>query len=213
VALFTILTGAQASVVRAAIMGAIVLLARREGRLNDPHNAIVLAGAAMILINPLVLRYDIGFQLSFAATLGLIYLAPAIEKYFAKLPKFFQLRETMIMTVSAQIFVLPLLLYYFKNFSVISLPANLIILPTIPFAMVLGFITGLAGLIMPFLGQIVGYFAWFLTSLQLWIVKVLAKPDWAAISLELKWYSIVIAYILLVWLVVKIKKAKTFSSL
>lgn len=79
VALFTILTGAQASVVRAAIMGSIVLLARREGRLNDPRNAIILAGAAMILINPLVLRSDIGFQLSFAATLGLIYLTPVIE--------------------------------------------------------------------------------------------------------------------------------------
>ncbi len=212
VALFTILTGAQASVVRAAIMGAIVLLARREGRLNDPRNAIVLAGAAMILINPLILRYDIGFQLSFAATLGLIYLAPAIESYFQKLPKFFQLRETMIMTVSAQIFVLPLLLYYFKNFSVVSLPANLIILPTIPLAMILGFITGLAGLVVPFLGQVVGYFAWFLTTIELGVIKLFAKPDWAAVPIELNRLSVIVAYILLILFIHKLKKIRNGSG-
>ncbi len=119
VALFTILTGAQSSVVRAAVMGMIVLLAQREGRLSNPRNAIVLAGAVMILINPLVLRGDVGFQLSFAATLGLIYLAPAIETYFKKVPNLFKLRETLVMTLSAQIFVLPLLLYYFKSLSMV----------------------------------------------------------------------------------------------
>ena len=208
VALFTILTGAQASVVRAAIMGSIVLLARREGRLNDPRNAIVLAGAAMILINPLILRHDIGFQLSFAATMGLIYLAPAIEGYFQKLPSFFQLRETMIMTVSAQVFVLPLLIYYFQSFSIVSLPANLIILPTIPLAMILGFASGLAGLALPFLGQLIGYFAWFVTAIELGIIKLLAKPSWASLPIKLEWYWIVAAYGFLLALLVKSKKSK-----
>lgn len=212
VALFTILTGAQASVVRAAIMGAIVLLTRREGRLNDSRNAIVLAGAAMILLNPLILRHDIGFQLSFMATFGLIYLAPAIEKYFARLPKFFGLRETMIMTVSAQIFVLPLLIYYFRNFSIVSLPANLIILPTIPLAMILGFVGGLAGLAVPFLGQLIGYFAWLVTAFELGVIKLLAKPDWASLSIKLEWYWIVAAYLFLIALVVKSKKSEPDSE-
>ena len=89
-------------------MGILVLTARREGRLNDPRNAIVLAGAAMIMLNPIILRHDIGFQLSFMATLGIIYVMPIIEKYFAKLPDLFNFRETLIMTASAQFFVLPL---------------------------------------------------------------------------------------------------------
>ena len=207
VALFTVLTGAQASVVRAAVMGAIVLLARREGRLNDPRNAIVLAGAIMILINPLILRHDVGFQLSFTATLGLIYVAPAIEKYFQKLPKFFELRETMIMTISAQIFVLPLLLFYFKNFSLTSLPANLIVLPTIPLAMALGFISGLAGLATPALGQLVGYFAWLLTSVELGIIGLLAKPGWATAPVNLGWPGVVAIYIFFVLLLVRLKKS------
>lgn len=204
VAVFTIMTGAQASVVRAAVMGLLVLLAQREGRLNYPKNAIALAGAVMILINPLILRHDIGFQLSFMATLGLVYLSPVIEKYFEKLPKFFQLRETMVMTLSAQIFVLPLLLYYFKSLSLTSLPANLIVLPTIPLAMLLGFAGGLGGIILPFLGQIIGYFVWLATSVQLGIIKVLASPSWASLNVEFPWYLVVVAYAALVWFLHKL---------
>ena len=208
VAVFTILTGAQASVVRAAIMGALVLTARREGRLNDPRNAIALAGAVMILINPTILRHDIGFQLSFAATLGLIYVAPIIEKYFTELTNIFDFRQTFVMTVSAQIFVLPLLLYYFKNLSLTSLPANLIILPTIPLAMLLGFFSGLAGMALPFLGQFVGYFAWFLTTVELGIVRMFAAPSWASISIGLSWYEVVAVYAFIVWALLKLSARK-----
>ena len=232
VALFTVLTGAQASVIRAAIMGMLVLLAYREGRLSNPRNAIVLAGAAMILLNPAVLRYDIGFQLSFMATLGLIYLAPhlsgtdemglreaqsqkgaglasAIKKYFAKVPKFFKLRETLAMTVSAQLFVLPLLLYYFKNLSLTSLPANIIILPTIPLAMLLGFASGLAGAAVPFLGQLVGYFAWLLTAAQLGIIKLFAAPSWAAVAVDFNWPVLIAGYCLLILFLRGLAKSKT----
>lgn len=206
IALFTILTGAQASVIRAAVMGVLVLLAHRTGRLNSPRNAIVLAGAAMVMLNPQILRHDIGFQLSFAATLGLIYVSPVIEKYFAKLPDIFKARETMVMTISAQFFVLPLLLYYFQNLSLVSLPANIIVLPTIPLAMFLGFATGVAGLILPIFGQIVGYFAWLLTSIEIFIIRLLARPSWAAVSIGLKWYMVVVAYALIVWFLVWLKK-------
>ncbi len=206
--LFTILTGAQASVVRAAIMGSLVLLAYREGRLTKPRNAIALVGAVMVLLNPAVLRYDVGFQLSFAATLGLIYVAPVLEKYFTKLPKLFDLRETLTMTLSAQIFVLPLLLYYFKNLSLTSLPANIIILPTIPLAMLLGFMTGITGMIAPFLGQLIGYLAWLLTTVELDIIKILAKPSWAAVSVGFTWYMVAIAYILMIVCLVKLSRKK-----
>ncbi len=205
VLIFTILTGAQASVVRAAIMGMLVLLARREGRLSDPRNAIVLVGAIMVLVNPLVLRYDIGFQLSFAATLGIIYLVPIIEKYFSKFPNFFDFRETLTMTISAQILVLPLLLYYFKNFSVTSLPTNLIVLPTIPFAMILGFASGIGGLLLPFLGKFIGYFAWLFTTIELNIIKFFAAPSWATLSIQLNWWEVVLVYALLVAVMLRLK--------
>lgn len=212
IAIFAILTGAQASVVRAAIMGVLVLLARREGRLSDPRNALVLTGALMVLISPRILRYDIGFQLSFAATIGLIYVAPLIEKYFEKLPNFFNFRETFVMTLSAQFFVLPLLIYYFKNLSLVSLPANVVILPVVPYAMLLGAITGVSGLILPFLGRLVGYFAWLVSAFELGVIKLFAKPGWAAISVQFGWPALILAYILIVgflfWLDSKNKKGE-----
>ena len=195
---FAILTGAQASVIRAAIMGVLVLLAQREGRLSDPRNALVLTGALMVFISPRILRYDIGFQLSFAATIGLIYVAPLLERYFEKLPSFFNFRETFVMTLSAQLFVLPLLIYYFKNLSLVSLPANIIVLPVVPFAMLLGALTGAAGLILPFLGQLVGYFAWLVSAFELSVIKLFAKPDWATVSVQFKWHAVVVVYAVIV---------------
>ncbi len=208
---FTILTGAQASVVRAAIMGILVLLAQREGRLSDPRNALVLTGALMVFLSPQILRYDVGFQLSFAATIGLIYVAPLIKRYFEKLPGFFNFRETFVMTLSAQFFVLPLLIYYFKNLSLVSLPANIIVLPLVPFAMLLGALTGVAGLILPFLGRLIGYFAWLVSAFELGVIKLFAKPSWAAVSIQFNWYAVILAYAailyFLIWLNRRDKRA------
>ncbi len=198
VAIFTVLTGAQASVIRSAIMGILVLLAQKEGRLSDPRNAIALTAAVMIFINPRILRHDIGFQLSFAATLGLIYASPIIEKYFKRLPNIFSFRETLVATSSAQLLVLPLLLFYFNNLSLVSLPTNILILPIIPFAMLTGFISGLLGMVLPFLGQLVGYFAWLLTAFQIYIVKLFSVPSWAIFSVNFSWYSVAISYLAII---------------
>ena len=92
------------------------------------------------------------------------------------------------------------------------MPANLIILPTIPLAMILGFITGLAGLVVPFLGQVVGYFAWFLTTIELGVIKLFAKPDWAAVPIELNRLSVIVAYILLILFIHKLKKIRNGSG-
>jgi len=198
--LFTVMTGAGASVVRASIMGCLLLYGNKEGRLYGAANAIIFAGAGMVLINPSILRYDVGFQLSFMATLGLIYIVPLLESKLEKLklPKFLNIKENIIMSVSAQILVLPLLLYYFNNLSIVSIPVNILVLPLVPYTMLLGFIVGLSGLVLPLLGQVIGYFAWFLSVIQLDIVQTFAKPKWAAITVSLSWYWVVIIYLLLV---------------
>lgn len=195
---FTILTGAQASVVRAAVMGLLVLLASREGRLSQPRNALALAAAVMVYFSPRILRYDIGFQLSFGATLGLLYVSPVLEKYFAKWPGIFGLRESLAMTLSAQVSVLPLLIYYFKNISLVSLPANIIVLPTVPLAMLLGFLTGLAGILFPIAGRIFGYFAWLVSEFELNVIKILAKPGWSTVTVSFQWYWLLVSYILII---------------
>ncbi|MDO8495934.1 MAG: ComEC/Rec2 family competence protein [bacterium] len=169
--LFVILTGALASVVRAAAMGLLLSFAHGYGRLYDQKNSIILAGATMVWFNPMVLVFDIGFQLSFAAVLGLIYLYPLLDNKFYKIPKLGGLKELILMTLSAQVAVAPFLIYYFGNFSLISLPTNILILSFLPYAMLAGFVAGLVGMIFAPLGQLVGYIAWAITSYQIWVVE------------------------------------------
>lgn len=175
IVLFVILTGASASVVRAAIMGLLLLFANGYGRLYNPKNSIIFAGAAMAYFNPFVLVFDIGFQLSFAAVLGLIYLYPRIDNKLKKMSNFGNLKEIFLMTLSAQIAVAPFLIYYFRNFSFVSLPVNLIILPFIPAAMFTGFISGFTGMIFPPMGRVIGWFAWAITAYQIEVVELFAR--------------------------------------
>lgn len=168
---FTVLTGASASVIRAALMGILVLLAYREGRFYSMANSIVFAGAAMVALNPKVLRFDAGFQLSFLATLGLVHLAPFFKEKLEKLPEFFNFKENFVATLSAQLAVLPVILYNFGNFSLVSLPANVLILPVVPLTMLFGFISGISGLVWPPLGNLVGLAAWILAEYEILVVK------------------------------------------
>ena len=170
--LFTILTGGSPSVIRAAIMGVLVLLAYREGRFYNMTNSIVFAGAVMIALNPKILRFDVGFQLSFLATLGLIYLAPLVKEKLKGLPEILNFKENFAATVSAQAMVLPLILYYFKNFSFVSLPANILILPVIPITMFFGLVSGVSGLAWSKLGEFFGLIAWLFSEYVILIVRL-----------------------------------------
>lgn len=173
---FVAMTGAEASVVRAAIMGGIVLLAKRANRLYSFRNAIVIAAFLMILENPMVLSFDVGFQLSFMALLGIVYLRPAIKK-FLKIEEngdwsdFLAWKENLLTTFSAQLAVLPLLVLYFGNFSIISLLSNLLILSVIPLTMALGFILGFLGFISYHFSLIFGWFINLPLSYETFIIK------------------------------------------
>ena len=199
---FTILTGAQASVVRAAIMGLLVLFASSYGRLYDPRNAISSAAGVMVLLQPSVLRYDIGFQLSFLAVLGLTYLYPILEEKTAGW-RFRQpakgLKEIFLMTVSAQIAVAPLILYYFQQLSLVSLLANILILPFMPAVMLFGFLAGIGGLLAQPLGVILGLSAWTISAYQLGVVSRLATLPFASVSFAISWITLAMLYALLIY--------------
>ena len=172
--LFVIIAGAEASVVRAAIMGTLLLVSKREGRFYNVANAIILAGAVMLFFNPFLLRYDAGFQLSFLATLGLFYLSPYFEILFIKLPNIFSFRSNLAATLSAQLATLPVIIFSFGQFSALSVPANILILPAIPPTMLFGFLAATVSFISIKLGIFLGMIAWFLLSYQIWVVKFLS---------------------------------------
>ncbi|MBI4995017.1 ComEC/Rec2 family competence protein [Candidatus Peregrinibacteria bacterium] len=174
---FTLMVGAGASVVRAAIMGSLSLVARMCGRYSSGLRLLFIAAFLMAAFDPFIIFYDIGFQLSFAATLGLILFAERLKNYvtarFARLPRFFS--DSLATTFSAQIFTLPLIIYYFKSISIITPLANLIVLPFIPILM-LGSFSSII------FGKIISAPTWLLFELVLKIIHFFSSLPFSFID-------------------------------
>ncbi|KKW15190.1 MAG: ComEC/Rec2-related protein [Parcubacteria group bacterium GW2011_GWC2_49_9] len=195
VGLFILMTGGQASIVRAGIMGALVLVARRLGRLSRITNALVFAAFVMVVITPKVLVFDAGFQLSFLATIGLVYLSPYLEKVFKPLPDVFEIRSSMVATLSAIILTTPLILTTFGRFSLIAPLVNVLILPLIPVAMAVGFITGVTAVAWIPLGTVCAWGAWAVLRGILFIVETVAALPYISFEIEsFHWIGSAIAY-------------------
>jgi competence protein ComEC len=156
VAGLVIITGAEASVVRAGFMGGLVLLAQQTGRVYASSQSILFTAAVMLVQNPLLLVFDIGFQLSFAALAGLLYLQPVLDERLPTLP----FKDYWLPTLAAQITTTPLLLYHFGNLSLVSMLANFLVLAIIPWAMLVGFVAVCAALLWPSIGPWLGSLAW-----------------------------------------------------
>jgi competence protein ComEC len=179
---FTIFCGAQASLVRAAIMGCLVLIAKKEGRVYNIRNALLLAAALMIFLNPKILRFDASFQLSFLALLGLVYFSPILKKKLSFVPEFLRLRETLSETLAAQLFVLPLLVLVFGRFSLISPLSNILILVMIPYTMLLGFILLVFSFFFVPLAKVFAFLSWLLLSYEIFIIERTAALPFSALS-------------------------------
>lgn len=182
--LFAIMVGGSATIVRASIMALLVVLARATGRTSEVIRALFLAGFIMVLHNPQIVVFDPSFQLSFVATLGLIILSPKVSEYFKFIPEKYYLRESIVATISTQIFVLPLLLYMMGELSLVAVLVNFLVLMFIPLTMFFGFLTGLfsfvwIGLALPF-----SYITNFLLTYELKIVEFFSKIPFASIEVS-----------------------------
>jgi len=197
VILFTIFVGASASVVRASIMGIISLVALKYGRQYYAKLGLMFAAFLMCLFSPKMLIEDLGFQLSVLATAGIIYISPLIKKHFEFLPEFFALRETLIMSVSAQVFVFPLILLKFGYFNLLSPLINVFILPFIPYAMLFGFLGVIISFASSFMGTVVGFFGYLSLKIVVFFVEFFAQ--FKMLTFEIYWFSwvVLVAYFLL----------------
>lgn len=139
--LFVFFTGASSSVLRAAIMGACSLFALQIGRMSNCSFVLFFVGFIMVLCNPLILIYDVGFQLSFLATFGILFLKPKLDNIFAKIKDFINIKESLTTTISAFIFTCPIIFINFGSFNLLSILINLLILQYIPFLMLFGFVS------------------------------------------------------------------------
>jgi competence protein ComEC len=170
ISLYTVLVGGGAAVVRAAIMGSLALFARQVGRRQFALNTLLAVALLMCLWNPLYI-WDVGFQLSFFATLGLILYAEPfsqfangiITKYFPastaeRSAELFS--EFVLLTLAAQVTTIPIMAYHFQRISLVSFLANPFILPAQPAVMILGGLAVLLSLVWFPLGQIAAWVAW-----------------------------------------------------
>jgi len=192
IVLFALMAGGGMATIRAMLMGLIAILGRYLHRPALALRSLGVAVIAMLLWNPLVV-FDAGFVLSVLATLGIITLGGWVESWLWCFKEGI-LRSTAATTIAVQLFVLPALLYYTGVLSFVSVPVNIIFLPFVPLAMLLGFITGLFALIHPFIALVPAFAADTLLRAMIWLAEVSAAlpqgsaivpafPVWVAIAL------------------------------
>ncbi len=209
--LFALMVGLSATVVRASIMVALVIIARAIGRPYAALRALSCAGLIMILHNPYLIVFDPGFQLSFLATLGLVLLSEPFEKRLTLVPE--MLRGVLSTTLATQLFVLPLLLFSMGSLSVVSILANVLVLPLVPPAMLLTFLTGLVGSLVPALGVPVGFFAHIVLTYIIKVAEAFSHVPFASVGIPVfPWWGMVLMYLPILWLVYYFAKRDAESS-
>ena len=197
--LYILVTGGAQTSIRAGIMAALALVAQLTGRMYTAGHALIVAAIVMILINPFVLVYDVSFELSFMATIAVIFLSPRIEPYFQFLP-WKWLRNIVAITFSMYAFALPFILYRMGTLSLVSLPANILIVPLLPLTMITGFLTGFAGLISPALAILPGKIAFELLHYQITAISILAHLPFAALTIpDFPLALVVVIYVIFSW--------------
>lgn len=202
---FVIISGASASVVRAAVMGSLLMIAMAIGRQYAVGPAMFGAAACMLFINPKILFYDIGFQLSFAATMGIVYFMPLLERLTEHWPKLWTVKSNLLVTLSATAATLPLSLAHFGLLSIVAPLVNVLVLPIVPYAMLYGFLsavpiagTGFAFVTSLVLTYILTVITWF-ARLPFSHVQI-ATSGWVA---ALLYGVLVLIYFSLRWMAFK----------
>jgi len=188
--LYTLLVGASAAVLRAALMGILYVVAQQAGRPGHGLTALLASAWAMTLWNPGVLQ-DLGFQLSFTATLGMLLFVPAWTAALARWPRF--LSESLAATFSAQLLTWPLLAVSFRQFSLVVPLANVLACPALAPLMLLGTLALLLGEL-PVLGIVLRGLAWLAASYLLGVVGWAGGLPWAAVPLPALGVGFVVLY-------------------
>jgi len=213
--LYIFLVGLPASAMRAGIMITIFLLAQEFGRLAIGERVILYTALIMLLINPLLLRFDIGFQLSFLAVLGIIYYKDFFEKKLnqIKILEKIKINEILATTLSAQVFIFPLLIFYFKKFPLLFIFTNILTLPFFPILMFSGIFFLILSLILPLFSLIFAFPAIVFLKYFLFIVNFFSKIKFSSIKIELNPLFLLPTYLFLLLITVYIRKKLEFENL
>lgn len=211
VAGFVAVTGLSPSMSRAGLVAGLSLVAWYYGRRFHPLVLLPLAMAITVIIQPSYVWGDLGWQLSFAAFGGVMILAPLLNAYFFGDIEGSQLRRIFLETMAATIATLPIIIAAFGQFSVVAPLANMAVLPLVPLAMVLTFIAGIAGLVLPDAASIVGFPAETLLGYMVRMAEFMGGLPWALQDMELQLPLVALAYICLVGACIYIKRVTGYD--
>lgn len=213
--LFIAMIGLPASAVRAGIMGSLMLLAQKIGRPAEAFRVVVIAATLMILQNPLLLRFDAGFQLSFLAVAGMVFLAKPIEARLNFLPKtpWLDIRGALSATMSALALTLPIQLYSFGYISTYAVFANLLAAPVVPFITIFGFVVALIGAASVWLAWFMMFPLWLALSYLLLVARFFTNLPNSSFQAQVPFWPIAIIYLAAGFLIYRLKEKDRLNFL
>ncbi len=228
---FVFFSGATASVVRAGVMAGIVLFAQHIGRLSVAGRTLVYAAVVMLLFNPYVLIWDVGFQLSFLSTIGLVYLAPILKFVIASTHRGINyakqsqstdsgnsgiatsplaprndmwgvLLEILVTTISAIIATLPIIIFQFGRLSLVAPLVNVLVLWLVPWLMLFGFVSLIFSCLFFPLGQGFAWIAGFGLNYVIIIVNWFGGKSWSAINIQIPVWIMLAMYAWIIYFII-----------
>ncbi len=222
IALYTVLVGASPSVVRAAIMSSMLVIGGLLRRKSYVPTSLAFVAILLSLQNPTVL-WDLGFQLSLFATLGLALFANPLTEYFnTLLARLFPrktaltigdfLSEPLIVSIAAQIMSLPLIILYFGRLAVVSLPVNLLVIPVQSVLMVLGLMATLLGFILFPVAQLLFWLDMLLLGWTLGVVRAFARLPFAQVDVQVDPRLITMFYVIVIGGALMVATKPTWAS-
>ncbi len=188
--IYLVMADFAAGVVRAGIMSGVYLISKKINRQYNLLVALGLSAAVMVLLDPLIIRYDIGFALSFLSIVGITLFTPIFKILLSKIPETFQIREIMAVTLAAQTITLPLTIYYFKQISVLAVLVNVVIVPIVPLVLSIGYF-----LCIPFVRFLVAKILLIPLNFILIFVFAVAKIKWASLNIAISSNVVVVIYL------------------
>ncbi len=200
IGIYVIMSGLDPAVTRAGIMGLVVLFGRGLGRASSTasvRNILALTAVVMLAVNPYLLLDDVGFQLSFVSTIGLVLLVPRIEHWFQFIPTTGGFREAIVSTVAATGMSLPILIWQFGAVSIVSVLVNLLVLPLVPYTMALGALAIAVSFVSTGVASILVVPAWSLLSIVLYVVRWFAAIPNALVQIPFQEIVAALAALLL----------------
>lgn len=208
--LYVISVGAMASAVRSGIMACLLMVAQLFDRVGENERMLGIAGFLILLQNPLALKYDLGFQLSFLAIIGIIFVAPDLARWLNNKTNnnLKPIMEIFAATLAAQILTLPILVFNFGYVSTSALISNMLTTPILSILMVLGLAFPIVGIVFPFLGWVISFFCSIFLKYLIGVVDFCSLIPFGVINFKISIFAIILIYFAIFIFIIKQKNKK-----